>query len=112
MSPAEIVRDARRSAGLTQAELADRLGMTQTAIAKLERADANPTYRTLERVLAAAGFRLQFLPAAWNDWGVDEGQLRGNLKLTPGKRIEEIQPLYDFGQEMRRAGERARGEHG
>jgi transcriptional regulator with XRE-family HTH domain len=55
VEPDALVRDARRAAKLTQAELAQRLGMSQPAIAKLERPDANPTVRTSDRVLRATG---------------------------------------------------------
>ena len=55
MRPDLLIRDARRAAGLTQAELAARLGISQSAIAKLEREGSNPTVETLDRVLRAHG---------------------------------------------------------
>ena len=70
MRPDLLIRDARRAAGLTQAELAARLGVSQSAVAKREREGANPTVQTLDRTLRAAGFRLQLIAPAWGD-GVD-----------------------------------------
>lgn len=53
------LRWERADAGLTQAELARRAGVTQQAIAKLEHPKANPTIETLERVAAALGVRVE-----------------------------------------------------
>ena len=56
---AALIRTARTESGLTQVQLAARIGISQAALAKLERPGSNPTVRTLERVLRAAGRRLQ-----------------------------------------------------
>ena len=50
---------ARASAGLTQAQLAERMHTTQTVIARLESGRGRPSTRTLERFAAATGMRLQ-----------------------------------------------------
>lgn len=91
---ARLVRDARRHAGLTQAELAERLGTTQSAVAKLERPDANPTVRTLERAVGATGHRLQLIAPAFGD-GADVSLLRQALRRTPGQRIEALEQQHD-----------------
>ena len=52
------VRAARRRAGLSQVELAERTGMTQPAIARLERGLVSPTVITLDRVARALGAEL------------------------------------------------------
>lgn len=48
-----MVRAWREYLGLTQNELARRVGMTQPAIAKLERPGARPRHGTLSRIAAA-----------------------------------------------------------
>jgi transcriptional regulator with XRE-family HTH domain len=54
----ELVRDARRLAGWTQAELARRAATNQSAISRLERGVAEPLDMLIvDRVLAALGFR-------------------------------------------------------
>jgi transcriptional regulator with XRE-family HTH domain len=56
----EILK-ARAKAGLTQAELAARIGTTQSAVARLETAMGkhSPSIGTLKRYAAALGYRLQ-----------------------------------------------------
>lgn len=44
-----LLREARERAGLTQAELAERLDCSQQAVAQAERWDANPTVAFLRR---------------------------------------------------------------
>ncbi len=53
------LRWARQDAGLTQAELARRLRVSQQQIAKVEHPDANPTLDTLLRVAAELGVALR-----------------------------------------------------
>lgn len=50
---------ARNRAGLTQEELALRMGTTQSVIARLESGRAKPTTRTLERYAKATGTKLR-----------------------------------------------------
>ena len=49
--------EARTRAGLSQAELAQRMGTTQSAIARLESGKAPPSMRTIARIAAATGSR-------------------------------------------------------
>lgn len=57
---------ARARAGLTQEQLAQRMGTTQAVIARLESGRVKPSTRTLERLAAATGMRLRisFEPVA------------------------------------------------
>ena len=52
---AEELYKARKKAGLTQAELADRMNVSQPMIAKLERGGSNISYDTLLRYATACG---------------------------------------------------------
>jgi transcriptional regulator with XRE-family HTH domain len=49
---------ARRSLNLTQRSLADKLGISQPYVAKLEGGEANPTLGTIGRLLATINLRL------------------------------------------------------
>ncbi|KKS83423.1 MAG: Transcriptional regulator, XRE family [Candidatus Gottesmanbacteria bacterium GW2011_GWA1_43_11] len=51
--------DARIKGGLTQEELAKRIGTKQSAIARLESGKANPSVSFLEKLAAALGTKLQ-----------------------------------------------------
>lgn len=55
---AKAVIDARNRAGLTQVELARKMGTTQPVIARLEGGRVHPSMRTLERFAKATGSRL------------------------------------------------------
>ena len=50
---------ARSHAGLTQAELAERMGTTQSVIARLEAGKSKPSTSTLEKLAKATGTRLR-----------------------------------------------------
>lgn len=53
-----LVHGLRVRAGLTQAELAERMGTTQSAIARMEGGGSRPTLETLEKLAAAVGAQL------------------------------------------------------
>lgn len=57
--------EARKNAGLTQTQLAEKIGIDQSDISRLENGEGNPSLRTLKRLAAAMDMRLklEFLPA-------------------------------------------------
>ena len=65
-SAKRLIEQARQRGRLTQRELAERAGMSQPAIAKLERGTSNPTLDTPTGGAAAAGFdlRMELVPCA------------------------------------------------
>jgi transcriptional regulator with XRE-family HTH domain len=85
-SAASVIRKARTEAALTQAQLAARAGLTQSAIARLERGSSNPTVATLDNVIAASGHRL-ILTAEPRPASFDELQLLERLAMTPAQRL-------------------------
>jgi ribosome-binding protein aMBF1 (putative translation factor) len=56
---AGAIIEARTKAGLTQAQLAERMKTTQSVIARLEGGRVNPSTETLERLARATGSRLK-----------------------------------------------------
>jgi transcriptional regulator with XRE-family HTH domain len=66
------VRAARRRAGVSQAELAQRAGTSQPSIARLEKGQVSPTVITLDRIARALGSDLviDFEPQAGDRPGI------------------------------------------
>jgi ribosome-binding protein aMBF1 (putative translation factor) len=56
-----LVKGWREHLGITQEVLAKRMGVSQAAVAKLERADAHPRTATLSKVAAALGITMEQL---------------------------------------------------
>lgn len=83
---AKLVRDARLAAGLTQSELARRMGTTQSAIARLERPASNPRLATLDDAIRATGNELR-TAVHRREPGLDETQIRERLRMTPAERL-------------------------
>ncbi|MCI8442522.1 MAG: helix-turn-helix domain-containing protein [Provencibacterium sp.] len=56
--------EARKKNGLTQKQLAERTGIAQADISKLENGNANPSLRTLQRLAAGMGMKIkvEFIP--------------------------------------------------
>jgi transcriptional regulator with XRE-family HTH domain len=107
VSASETVRGARVRAGLTQAELATRLGTTQSAIARLEAPGSNPTVATVERALEATGHRL-VLAAANSGSGVDKTLIADRLQLTPAQRLRSFESFSAETRKLMLAGRRVR----
>jgi transcriptional regulator with XRE-family HTH domain len=94
IAPGRIIRDARTAAKLTQAELAGRLEVSQSTVAKLESPRSNPRVSTLERALAATGNTLEVTtrPSAYP--GIDESLVASSLRRTPADRLAHFQASY------------------
>jgi len=60
----QAIIDARQESGMTQKELSERTGIAQGDISKLEKGNANPSIRTLQRLAAGLGMqlKLEFVP--------------------------------------------------
>ncbi len=55
---------ARMNSGMTQKQLAEKTGIAQADISKLENGNANPSLRTLQRLASGMGMqvKLEFVP--------------------------------------------------
>lgn len=58
MDAAMLIRTARRRRGLTQAQLASRIGTSQPVISAYEHGTRDPSTATLRRIVAGTGERL------------------------------------------------------
>ncbi|MEV0286544.1 helix-turn-helix transcriptional regulator [Kribbella sp. NPDC050820] len=80
MSTAEILRRARRAAGLNQEELARRAGTSRPTLSAYEHGRKSPTLETATRLLGEAGFELDIRPRVTF---VERGTSRGRVIVVP-----------------------------
>lgn len=67
---AKLVTNAREAAGMSQRELAERSGIPQTNISRLENGRVNPTAATLDRLAYAMDtvLKIEFAPREKMPW--------------------------------------------
>jgi transcriptional regulator with XRE-family HTH domain len=81
---ARLVTYARRGAGLSQRALAERAGLPQSTVARIELGRLSPRIDTLQRILRATGRTLTSEPVLGT--GEDLSLIRHRLRLTPAER--------------------------
>ena len=96
----DILRQLRARAGLTQRELATRLGKPQSMVARWEGGHDVPRLDSLVAIANACGVELDVIPRARDD--VDRAQIRGHLLLTPGERLANVENVAEFAASARR----------
>ena len=103
-SAADLIRDARLRAGLTQRALARRAGTAQSVIARIENGTTSPAWDTLVRLLDAAGFTLDtaLLPVVAEGSHMLDDVPR-ILRLTPEDRLLELRNASRFFAAARRS---------
>lgn len=114
---ASLMREARTRAALSQRQLAQRAGTAPSVVARIELGETSPTFQTLERLVAAAGFDLavELVPRTRADLvvdaykhDIDRSLLRENLSKSPDERLKGLDALRRLAQEARRGGRTAR----
>jgi transcriptional regulator with XRE-family HTH domain len=90
MTSGELIRSARLRAGLSQAELAERLELPASSIGRWETDTVEPGYSTLRRVLQVCGFDLPpvlepYAPDTELDKRIEQVQ-----RLTPQERLAQM----------------------
>lgn len=84
-----VVREIRRSAGLSQRQLARLAGTSQPAVARYERDVATPSWETLRRLATACGKRVTVNVEPVPDPG-DLALAELLLRLTPEERLRTL----------------------
>ena len=102
----DLVREARKRAGLTQRELAEKAGTTQSAIARLESGRTRPAFDDVLRLVRLCGMDLDIMLGEWDD--SDWAQARAQLLLSPVERIRRMERVADQMRRFREAGAAAR----
>jgi len=85
MRSADLIREARLRAGLTQYELAERSGRDRSVIARWEQGTVAPNLETLVELVRACGFDLP-LELVAHDPSREE-RLRKNALRSPERRV-------------------------
>jgi transcriptional regulator with XRE-family HTH domain len=85
MRSADLIREARLRAGLTQYELAERSARDRSVIARWEQGAVAPNLETLVELVRACGFDLP-LELVPREPSGDE-RLRKNALLSPERRV-------------------------
>jgi hypothetical protein len=85
MPSAVVIRNARKRAGLTQAQLAQRLDKSQSEIGRWERGEVEPSFETLQRIVAACGLELTTQLTRADD--SYDAHIERMLRLSPADRV-------------------------
>jgi transcriptional regulator with XRE-family HTH domain len=94
MLGAWLIREARLRAGWTQAQLAERAGTTQSAVARWESGRVRPSIETLARLVRACGLELRVGLAEPDP---DASSLiERNLALKPEERLSQLVKAVGF----------------
>lgn len=83
-----LIVEARKRAGLTQAQLAERMGTHQSVVARWENGGTTPTCETVVRAVRAAGFDLGVSLSPLDDH--DLALIRRELALLPHERLSDM----------------------
>jgi transcriptional regulator with XRE-family HTH domain len=87
MPVANIVREARRRSGLSQAELAERAGVPKSTVGRIESGARVPSTDMVERLVQAAGWNLS-VSLLEPDPGTDS-MFERTLRRTPAERLSD-----------------------
>jgi transcriptional regulator with XRE-family HTH domain len=90
MTSAQIIREARLKAGLTQAELAERLRRDRAQIARWETGGQEPSFENLRAVVEACGFVLRVEIAEREDDAALDAELTTTLQQAPQQRVQAL----------------------
>ncbi|MEW5811473.1 MAG: helix-turn-helix transcriptional regulator [Actinomycetota bacterium] len=99
---AQLIREARLRAGLTQAELADRAGMVQPAIARWEAGRTAISVDDVVRLVRLCGLDVEFAIVERDD--SDRAQAQRLAPLSGQERLDRHGRLTSQLAGLRRAG--------
>jgi transcriptional regulator with XRE-family HTH domain len=88
MRSADLIREARLRAGLTQYELAERSGRDRSVIARWEQGTVAPNVETLIELVRACGFDLPLELVPYEQTAAE--RLRKNALLSPERRVQRF----------------------
>jgi transcriptional regulator with XRE-family HTH domain len=90
MTGAQIIREARLKAGLTQSELALRLGRDRAQVARWETAGQEPSFENVVAVVEACGFALNVEIAERVVDPALDAELTTSILEAPQQRVDAL----------------------
>jgi len=90
MTAAQVIREARLRAGLTQADLAARLGRERAQVARWEIGAQEPSFANLRSVVEACGFALRVEISEREDTSALDGELAESVPQAPQQRVQAL----------------------
>jgi transcriptional regulator with XRE-family HTH domain len=90
MTGAQIIREARLKAGLTQTELAVRLGRDRAQVARWETGGQEPSFENLRAVVEACGFSLRVEIVEREETPALDAELDASLLQAPQQRVQAL----------------------
>jgi transcriptional regulator with XRE-family HTH domain len=94
LNPGHLVSRLRTAQGLTQGELAQRVGTQQSSIARLESGNTQPSLSFLHRVAEALGGRLEVRIVLPNE--VSSGLSQASTERLPSPHRSVRAPVWQF----------------
>jgi transcriptional regulator with XRE-family HTH domain len=89
-----VVREARRRAGLTQAQLAERAGVPKSTVGRIESGARVPSTEMVERLVLAAGLTVS-ISLSETDPGTDS-MFERTLRRSPAERLADATRVARF----------------
>jgi transcriptional regulator with XRE-family HTH domain len=94
VSISNLVREARRRAGYTQAELAQRAGVPKSTVGRIESGARVPSTEMVERLVRAAGLDVS-VSVSEPDPGTDS-MFERTLRRSPAERLADATRVARF----------------
>jgi len=95
MRSSDLLVTGRRRAGLSQEQLAGRLGRPQSTIARWETGQQHPPFESVIEALHACGLELIVGIARYDD--SYQAQIARQLRLDPAERVQRLTPAWATG---------------
>jgi transcriptional regulator with XRE-family HTH domain len=99
----QILREARRRAGVSQSRLAIRTGIAAPSISRIENGHESPSYERFAACLQALGFESRVELRALAGSRADPVHLAAEAQLTPAQRLGSLFEWMRFGDRLARA---------
>ncbi len=96
MKVSELVKRARTQAGLSQRQLAEIAGTSQSQIANYELGKVSPTLDTLERIVEACGYTLRMRLGSKELQDSDANLVDKHLAMNPEARVDFVKKMNRF----------------